>query len=139
MKEITNSTDAVREKRERRYFSESARRAIVKEIEEGLSKAEASRRYEVSQAALYKWMARYSSSYSKALVRVVEHESDSLRARRLEQDLKEAYSLLGRKSAEVFFLEELLRVAGEHYGVDIKKNFGAVPCSGSIPKKGAGV
>jgi transposase len=139
MKEITNSTDAGRVNREKRYFSESARRAIVKEIEAGLSKAEASRRYEVSQAALYKWIARYSSGYSKMLVRVVEHESDSLRARRLEQELKEAYSVLGRKSAEVFFLEELLRLAGEHYEVDIKKNFGTEPCSGSGSGKGGGV
>jgi transposase-like protein len=58
MKKRTNSTVAGRVVREKRYFSEAVRRQIVKDIEGGLSKAEASRRYGVSQTAIYKWMER---------------------------------------------------------------------------------
>jgi transposase len=111
-------------RKEMRYFSEAARRTIVKEIEDGLSKAEASRRYEVSLTMIYKWLEKYSVLYQKSMVKVVEQASDSDRLKRVEKELAEAYALLGRKDASVTYLEELIDRAGTELGVDIKKNFG---------------
>ena len=108
--------------RERRYFSESARRLIVEEIEQGLGKAEASRKHNVSLTAIYKWIARYSKSYQKSLKTVVEHQSDSERAKRLESELKEAYENLGRERSKSMYYEELIRVAESELGIDLKKN-----------------
>jgi transposase len=108
--------------RERRYFSESARRLIVEEIEQGLGKAEAARRHNVSLTAIYKWVSRYSKSYQKSLKTVVEHQSDSERAKRLEAELKEAYEHLGRERSKSMFYEELIRVAEGELGIDLKKN-----------------
>lgn len=114
-------------RRERRYFSESARRLIVEEIENGLGKSEAARRYQVSEASIYKWVAKYSKYYEKRLKTVVEHESDSARLKRVEAELKAVYERLGRERAKSMFFEELIDTAGESLGLDLKKSFGTTP------------
>lgn len=135
MKKITNSKEGTKPARELRYFSEAARREIVKEIEKGLSKAEASRKYKVSLATIFKWISKYSTTYEKPLVNVVEHESDSLRAKRLEAELQQVYGILGRTKAEVVLLEEIIKKAGESYEVDLKKNFATSPSLPSFKEK----
>ena len=92
-------------------------------MDNGLSKAEASRRYSVSMTTLYKWLSKYSRKYVKSLVKVVEHESESVRSKGLEEELKSVYALLGKSQAEVMFLKGLIEKANEAYGVDIKKKF----------------
>ena len=123
MKQKTNPISEVKKQRELRYFSEAVRKAIVEEMDQGLSKAEAARRYSVSMATLYKWLSKYSTKYVKSLIKVVEHESESVRSKRLEEELKSAYALLGKSQAEVMFLKALIEKADEADGVDLKKNF----------------
>ncbi|HAD11991.1 MAG TPA: hypothetical protein DCF33_06080 [Saprospirales bacterium] len=109
--------------RESRYFSESARRAIVEEIENGLSKAEASRRYKVSQSVIFKWIAKYSKFYQKQLRQVVEHESESLRLKQVSEELERVYALLGREQAKSMYLEAIIEQADSSLNLDLKKNF----------------
>lgn len=123
---------AVAHKRERRYFSESARRAIVKEIGEGLSKSDASRRYEVSQTSIHRWFSKY---YQALLVKVVEHVSDSKRVKQLEAELEQAYAMLGRAKAESLLLEAVIEKADEALNTDLKKTFDARRSPRSIVKK----
>jgi hypothetical protein len=63
-------------------------------------------------------------------VAVVEHESDSVRLKRLEAELREAYERLGRERSKDMFFEELIATAQEALGMDLKKSFGTQPCSG---------
>jgi transposase-like protein len=113
-----------RRSKEMRYFSEEARRAIVKEIDEGnLSKAEASRKYEVSESSIYKWMHAYSLHFRASLVKVVEHESDSKRNKKLEAELSEVYEALGRLQAKHTLLEKIVEIASSELGIDLKKKF----------------
>jgi transposase-like protein len=114
--------------RPQRYFSEEARRSIVIEVENGLSKSEAARKYGVSESSIYVWIAKYSRFYQKQLRQVVEHESDSLRLKRRELELEQVYALLGREQARSLYLESVIEQAGESLGMDLKKNF-AVPHS----------
>lgn len=134
MKKVARTNEETKTARERRYFSEAARKEIVKAIDGGLSKSEASRRYQVSEQSIYKWISKYSSNYSKPLVRVVEHQSESLRASGLEKELRQVYEILGRAKAELVFLEQVVKLADEAYGVDIKKNFGTAPLITSTKK-----
>jgi transposase-like protein len=120
---------------ERRYFSEEARRTIVKEIEDGLSKAEASRKYEVSLPAIHKWIQKYSVHYQACLVKVVEHLSESNKVKKLEAELERAYAMLGRTKASMIFLEMIIEKANEGLGVDLKKNFDPTPSSRSMNEK----
>jgi transposase len=124
MKKAVKSPQEVSVRQELRYFSEASRKAIVEEIEGGISKAEAARKYKVSQASIYKWLWKYSSRYEKPLRKVVEHESDSIRANKLEQELKEVYQALGKSELKCQFLETVLQKAKEELNLDLKKNFG---------------
>jgi len=111
-------------RRKRRYFSESARRAIVKEIElNDLSKAEAARKYNVSTRSIFKWISQYSDRYKLPLIQVVEHQSDSEKNKILQAELSKTYELLGRLQAENSLLNQIVEQASEHYEIDIKKNF----------------
>ena len=121
--QVTKLKSEVIATRESRYFSESVRKLIVQEIDDGLSKAEAGRKYKVSQAAIYKWYVKYSLHYKAALVTVVEHVSDSVRVKKLEEELEQAYALLGRAKAENMLLHKVIDKADEAMGIDIKKNF----------------
>ena len=121
--QVTKLKSEVRVSRELRYFSESARRLIVQEIDEGLSKAEATRKYEVSHSSIYKWYAQYSKHYKACLVTVVEHVSDSVRVKKLEAELEQTYAILGRAKAENMLLHKVIEKADEALGMDIKKNF----------------
>jgi transposase-like protein len=108
--------------RDRRYFSESARKAIVEEIDNGLSKSEAARKYGVSPTSIYNWLALYSKHYKTALVTVVEHASDSNKVKRLEAELEQVYALLGRSKAENLLLNKVIEKADESLGTELKKN-----------------
>jgi transposase len=121
--------------RERRYFSEAARRFIVEEIDNGLSKAEAARKYEVSQGSIYVWVAKYSKRYKSTLVKVVEHASESNKVKKLEQELEQAYAMLGRVKAESMFLQKIIEKADEAYDTDLKKSFDDQPLQRSTTKK----
>ncbi len=135
MKKVTESTKVVVVQRERRYYSIEARKAVVQEIEKGLSKAEASRRYEVSERAIYQWISKYSSTYEPCLVKVVEHASQSNKVNVLQAELEKTYELLGRAQAEITFLNQILEMAQSETKIDFKKNYATQRSSDSITAK----
>ena len=110
-------------KKERRYFAESVRKSIVDEIDKGLSKAEAARKYEISETTIYKWVAKYSRHYQRLLVKVVEDASQSNKVRQLEAELERTYALLGRVKAESLLLQTIIEKADEAWKTDLKRLF----------------
>lgn len=109
--------------RERRYFSEEFRKARVKELEEGRTKvSEICSVYKVSSSAVYKWLRKYSSHYKKAVIKVVELKSETAKRKHLEEKLTHLEQLVGQKQIEIEYLSQLITIAEEHYGIDIKKN-----------------
>ena len=121
--EKTLKSQKVKPRKEMRYFTEEARKAIVQEIDNGLSKAEASRKYKVSQASIYKWIRNYSGKYRAPLVTVVEHQSDSQKNKTLTAELSKAYESLGRTQTENMLLHKIIELASEHFEMDLKKTF----------------
>lgn len=108
--------------RERRYFEESLRKAIVREIDQGkLTVIEASRIYDVSRGAVYKWLAKYSPGYQKAVVKVVELKSESRKRKELEGQLKELQAVIGKQQVQLLYLEKLIEIAEKRFDIDIKK------------------
>ncbi len=111
-----------RQKRERRYFSEEFRKLRVLEWDEGkISVSEISRLYEVSPAAVYKWLVKYSLRYTKQIVKVIELESESHKRKELEKQVLELQRLLGQKVADIEWYKALLEEVSEKYGIEIKK------------------
>lgn len=124
---ISKLNSVLQPRRNRRFFSEEARKAIVKELENGqMTKAEAARKYKVSPPSIYNWIKKYSDKYKPPIITIAEHESDSKKNKLLEAELTKAYELLGRLQAEKMFLEKIVVLADQHYETDLKKNFASM-------------
>ena len=118
--------------RQNRYFSEEFKKQKVREIEKNLcSVAEISNEYEVTRAAIYKWIYKYSVMRKKGIKQVIESESDTKKIKALKEQVKELERALGRKQLMVDFQSKVIDLAEEEYQIDIKKKFGGGPFSGS--------
>lgn len=108
-------------KKEIRHFSEEVRKQIVKEVEKGLSKAEAARKYGVSQTSIYKWIRQYSKDYRPGLIKVIEHASHTNQVKLIKEELSKAHAQSGKLLLTITYLKELIKRAEENLGVDLKK------------------
>jgi transposase-like protein len=118
--------------RVQRYFSEDFRRKKVQEIERNLTTvAQICRAYQVSKAAVYKWIYRYSAMRKKGVKQVVEAKSDTAKIERLREEVHEMERLIGQKQIQIDFLEKMIELAEKEYGIDIKKNYASKRSSGS--------
>jgi transposase len=119
-------------KRQVRYFSESFRKAKVREIERNLTTViEVSREYEVSATAVYKWLYKYSMLRARQLRQIVEPMSDAHKIKELRKKIEELERLVGQKQIQLEFKEKMIELAEEMYRVDIKKKLGPQLSSGS--------
>jgi transposase len=122
-REKTVSQNNGEEARTYRYFSESARQQIVKELEDGLySKAEAARVYKVHPSSLYNWLNKYSLTYQKQIRTVVETDSDSVKRKKLEAQVSDLQKLIGQQTVENYFYKSLVAFISDRYDFDFKKN-----------------
>lgn len=115
-----------------RYFSEEFKRKKVREIEQNLvTVVQISREYQVSRAAVYRWVYKYSAMRKKAVKQVVEAKSDTARLTRLREEAREMERLIGQKQIRIDFLEKMIELAEQEYGIDIKKKYSSGSSSGS--------
>lgn len=124
--------------KEQRFFSEAARKAIIAEVDDGLSIAEAARKYEVSQRSICTWRLKYSATYLAPIRKVVEHQSDSQQNKLLQAELAEVYQLLGQTQAKNVLLEKVIELANQEYSTDLKKTFVSQPSSIILSKQKKG-
>lgn len=121
-----------RSERLQRYFSEDFKRKKVKEIEQNLATVvQISREYEVSRAAVYRWVYKYSAVRKKGIKQVVEAQSDTVKITRLRDEVREMERVVGQKQIKIDFLEKMIELAEKEYGIDIKKKYSSMPLSGS--------
>lgn len=119
-------------KRQNRIFSESFRKAKVREIERNLTTvAMISREYEVTRTAVYKWVWKFSTLRAKQIRQIVEPMSDTHKIAELRKKIKELEQLVGQKQIQIEFKEKMIELAEQMYGVDIKKKLGSKLSSGS--------
>lgn len=112
------------EERRRRTFSEGFKRQKVREIISRKVTATAiSKAYEVSQAAIYKWIDLYSGK-QKPERTIVESKSDTSKILALQKRIAELERALGQKQIQLEFKDKMIELAEDVYKVDIKKKFG---------------
>jgi hypothetical protein len=75
---------------------------------------------ELGDTAIYRWLKKYGT---KDPVIVIETESDYLKWKNSEGKIHHMENLLGKQLIKIEYYEELLKVAGEHFQVDIKEKF----------------
>ena len=121
-----------RSSRTLRYFSESFKQEKVREIERNLvTVRQLSKEYEVTTAAVYKWLYKYSAFRKKQIRQIIEPMSDAHKIEELRSKIKELERLVGQKQIQLEFKEKMIELAEEMYQIDIKKKFGTPPSSGS--------
>lgn len=112
------------EERRRRTFSEGFKRQKVREIISRKVTATAiSKAYEVSQAAIYKWIDLYSGK-QKPERTIVESKSDTSKILALQKRIAELERALGQKQIQLEFKDKMIELAEDVYKVDIKKKLG---------------
>ena len=112
--------------RPRRVFSESIKKARVKEYEKGeFSVKELCRLYGFSDKSLYNWIYKYSV-YNKKNYRIVKSkDSGRKKLKQLEDKIAELERLVGQKQIKIDYLEEMIALAKEQYSLDLKENSNA--------------
>jgi transposase len=122
--------------RNKRYFSEELRRLIVKQVENNeIGISAASREYEVSTTAIYKWMYRYSLHLKKGIRLVMEKKSQDDRIKSLQEKIEALERAVGQKQLEIDVLNKVLEFGSDAVGFDIKKKYGGKSSSGSRTTK----
>jgi transposase len=115
-----------------RYFSEDFRKKRVRELEINLTSiADICKIYNVSRAAVYKWIYKYSVMAKKNVKQVVEAKSDTQKIKALEERIKELERIVGQKQLLLEFKDKMIEIAEATYGVDIKKKVGSRLSSGT--------
>ena len=121
----------VKKLKTRRRYSESFKKARVKDFEAGtFTVSQLSRLYGVGENVLYRWIHRYGKQGKPKMIIVESSDSPSEKLRLLEQKIAELERLLGQKQIKIdyyeCFLEEL-----KNEGIDVEKKSGSTsPSSG---------
>jgi transposase len=108
--------------RQRRIFSETLKREIVKDIEKGkCSVSQTAREYSVVRRSVYNWIEKYSHNLHQGTVLVMQKKSEATQKEELLKRIKELEAALGRKQLELEVNEKIIEIASKIYGEDIKK------------------
>ena len=100
-----------------RRYSEQLKLRIVKEVESGkLSQAEASRAYGVNYGTLWSWIQLHGRVKRRKVVEVVMSDE--------REKIAELQKALAEAHIKARFYEELVKIAKDKHGIDLKKNIG---------------
>lgn len=125
-------TKVKREIRQVRRFSDEFKKGKVKEIEQNISTvAEINRQYQVSRSAIYHWIYKYSLHLKKGVRQVLEKESETLKTKRLKEQVAELERIIGQKQLSIDFLNKMIEIGSKELGVDIKKKFSGKSLNGT--------
>jgi len=120
----------------RRIFTEDFKKSRITEYERGqFSVSEIGSLYKIAPSIIYRWIHHYSI-YSKNKIKIVEMaESSSQKVKDLQDRIKELERIVGMKQLNIDFLEKMIELAKEEYGIDVKKNFSTPQSDGSVKAK----
>lgn len=106
-----------------RSFSDDFKKAKVKEIiEKRLTVKQVCELYDVSRTSVYKWIYKFSGSQPESKI-VLQMDSESIKTKRLLEQVAELERRLGQKQLEIDFLDQTLSVASTELGYDLKKKY----------------
>jgi transposase len=115
-----------------RIFTEDFKKSCVKDYETGqLTVLELSRLYQIQAVVIYRWIYKFSA-YNKRRIRVVEMaDSSKQKLKEMQQRISDLERIVGQKQLNIDFLEKMIELAKDQYGIDIKKNSDTPPSNGS--------
>jgi transposase len=115
-----------------RVFSEDFKKTCITEYETGrFTVLELSKLYQIQTVIIYRWIHKYST-YNKRRIKVVEMaDSSKQKVKELQKRVADLERIVGQKQLNIDFLEKMIEIAKDHFGIDIKKNFDTPPSPGS--------
>lgn len=114
-----------RVERQNRHFSDEIKRSIVHDLDRKIvTLAEIVENYQVSRAAVYKWIYKYSPMKKKGKKMVIEAESDTRKILELKNKIKELERAVGQKQVKIDYLEKMIELTEEDLKIKIKKKDG---------------
>jgi transposase-like protein len=109
------------EERRRRRFSEEFRKQQVVLIESGKTTvSEVSKLYEVKTANVRRWLKKYGKKKLPEPI-LITNADEYGRIKRLEAEVKKLKEIIGDQQVELIVKSELIRLAEEKLGEDLKK------------------
>jgi len=107
-------------------YSLGFKKQVVDMIEEGkYSKSEIARRYQISLATIYAWMRQLGKNKLIGKVVRVQTMKERDKAKELEEEIQRLRKALSETQIKYLVMESVVEAASEHYGEDLKKNFGS--------------
>jgi transposase-like protein len=123
--DVTNEEKFVEnsiEEKTKRVFSSDLKAKLVKDIvEKRATVLQISKLYAVTCAAIYKWLDKYSPTYTKTVQIVVQMESEAEKTKSLLERVAELERALGRKELQLMYFEKLIEFTSRDVGYDVKK------------------
>jgi len=115
-----------------RIFTEEFKKSCVKDYETGqFSVQELSKLFQIQPVLIYRWIHKYSA-YNKRRIKIVEMaDSSKQKLKELQKRISELERIVGQKQLNIDFLEKMIELARDQYGIDIKKNLDTPPSTGS--------
>lgn len=108
--------------RQNRYFSEDFKRKIVNDLDRKIVRmSEVVSTYQVSSAAVYKWIYKYSTMKKQGKKMVIEAESDTKKIIQLQNKIRELEQAVGQKQVKIDYLEKMIELTEEDLNIKIKK------------------
>lgn len=116
----------------KRKYSEEFKKARISEYEKGeFTISEISKLYGIDRHVIYRWIYRYSL-YNKKNVKIVElKDSSTTKVKELYNRIKDLERIVGQKQIHIDYLEKMIEIAKDDFGMDIKKNFDTLHSNGS--------
>lgn len=107
-------------------YSEAFKRKVVSEIESGkYTQAEAMQIYGIKGSGTIRYWIKKSGKEELLSKKIwVETVDDTKRINELQKEIKQLKEALADSHLENILTKNLLKAADEHFGIDIKKNFG---------------
>jgi transposase-like protein len=107
-------------------YSLAFKQKVIHEIESGKLSIEKARRiYDIGgTCTIQKWLKKLGKHHLLYKVVRIEMKDERDKLRELEKQKKELESALAQEHLRNLSLEALIESIEEHYGIDVKKNFG---------------
>ena len=115
-----------------RIYSEEFKRQIVQDFESGqFSVPQLEKLHGIGNPTIYNWIYKFSTFNEKGSRIVEMKDSSTQKLKQLQTRIKELEAIVGRKQISIDYLEKMIDIAKDEFGIDIKKNSSTPQSTGS--------
>jgi transposase len=120
-------------------YSIAFKQKVISEIDEGkYTKSEAGKIYGVDPGTIHHWLKRFGKYNLLNKIVRIEMQGEKDRIKQLEKEKRELESALAQSHLKSLYLESLVEIAEEKYGIDLKKKSDMKALEKQVKKKNIG-